>query len=181
MNDLLATLDGLASAVWDLWEGASGDAEAPCGIAALATARKSGGGAARMVVLRAADRRVGTLEIWTNTASGKVDDIRADPEVELLFWLSGDQLQIRARGIVDMSQGSKSTWDELGSGSRLNYATSPAPGDKIDAPDAAAPEPDRAQFTILTLRVERIDVLSLAHRPHRRAIVDADGARWVAP
>lgn len=177
MSDVLATLDGAREAAWAVLarEAASG------GLAALATARTAGGGAARMVVLRGSDAKAGTLEIWTNGASEKLREIAAETRGELLFWQAENSLQIRASVTLSARKGDQSYWATLGDGSQLNYARAPVPGEQIDTPEALSPEPDPDLFTVLTAHVQAIDIVSLTHRPHRRAIIDDTGARWVAP
>mgnify|MGYP001804543725 CR=1 FL=1 len=63
-------------------------------------------------------------------------------------------------------------------GSRKNYLRVSSPETPIGAGE---PEPDVANFGVLTMTVSRIDILSLAHVPHRRAVIDASGAQWIVP
>ena len=177
MNDPLASLDGVQQAVWEMFAHAA----ASGGLVALATAREDGGAAARMVVLRGSDAINETLEIWTNRKSRKIDEIAKEARGEVLLWDGERQVQVRAAVTLSEQRGNAETWATLGNGSRLNYARAPAPGKSIDAPEAVSPAPDISLFSVLSAKVEALDVLSLADRPHRRAQIDADGARWVAP
>lgn len=51
----------------------------------------------------------------------------------------------------------------------------------LDPKAVAGPAAQRAHFAMLEAQVVRCDWLELAPRGHRRAVFDADGARWVQP
>jgi len=182
MSSVLEDLGGIKEDVWRIWTRAAEDgAQSPGALATLATTRLGGGSSARMIVLRAADQEASTLVFWTNRTSQKVVELAQTPSAALVFWLPDDQLQIRADAIIRTSQGKRETWDSLGENARRNYLAYAKPDGELSTPEDNSARPDFQNFMVLTAKVDRIDVLSLAHNPHRRAVCDNEGVRWVAP
>jgi pyridoxine/pyridoxamine 5'-phosphate oxidase len=148
----------------------------------LATVGAEGGGEARMLVLRGVDRSGARLELHTDSASGKVADIEAEPRATLLVWDSRARLQIRLRVHVGVRPGSTGEWQRLPKGAREAYGGTP-PGTALGAPEEADAVPDPARFAILTAQVREIEALWLG-TPHRRARFRAAEdwqGMWVAP
>lgn len=181
MSELLRSLENANDAVWALWKQAVTTPGHAAALFAFATQRESGGPAARMVVLRDVSKELHTLTVWTNAASMKTQELAKSPYAEALFWLPETQEQIRASLRIEQDTGNPEVWASLGNGSKQNYSAHPTPGSRLNSPEDYNPEPKREQFVVLTAHVEALDVLSLGHSPHRRAVIDKDGPRWVAP
>lgn len=174
----------------DLWQGlwtrlldGVARAEAPARTLALATQRIDGGGAARMVVLRAADRTAHSLTFYTNTGSDKIFELADEPKAQVLLWDASSNFQARLTVTVERASGTDALWDGLSSGARLNYVPHPSPGSTIDAPHVPTVDGPEA-FVILTARITSADILDLSKLPHKRAKFDArDGftGQWVMP
>ena len=155
------------------------DRRAPARHPVLATVG-SNGAEARVVVLRAADREAETLTIHTDSASGKVAELRETPGAALLVWDAEAKLQIRLRATVDILMGDAETFARLPDAARANYGGTPAPGTPIPDPGAHDPAPDARRFTLLLAHVREIETLHLG-TPHRRARFRDGEATWLAP
>lgn len=179
MTDPFATLEGTLDQVWQRLGRGVADRRAPARHPVLATAGAEGG-EARVVVLRGLDRAAGTLEIHTDTASGKVADLRANPGATLLVWDEKAKLQIRLRVTIAIAEADPAAWARVPDTARGVYGGTPPPGTPITAPQDHAPAPDPARFAVLTARLREIETLHLG-TPHRRAMFRDGGATWLAP
>lgn len=181
MTDDLTHLAGVEDAVWRRLLSAAETRSGPAHLVQLATTGPNGP-EARLIVLRAADRAASEIKFWTHSNTPKVQHLRAAPRAAGLIWDAAAQMQIRLTLHVTIGPGSAEVWDKLPDAARQNYLSGPAPGAPLGAPDdmlGAASDP--ANFAVLTARIERLDVLSLATTPHRRAEITSDHARWIAP
>ena len=159
------------------------NSEAPGHTLVLATQRTGGGGAVRMVVLRAAERDALSLTYYTHAASGKVAELGAEAQAEVLLWDAATSFQARRAVEISMAKGGQDVWDSLSKGARLNYVPTLEPGQPIAAPRVPEPAGPEA-FVILSAKIIATDILDLSALPHRRAKFDAADAftgQWVAP
>lgn len=179
MTDLFASLDSTLDQVWQRLGRGVADRRAPARHPVLATVGADGA-EARVVVLRAADREAGTLTIHTDSASGKVAQLRETSGATLLVWDEKAKLQIRLRANVDIIAGDTDAFARLPDAAQLNYGGTPAPGTPISEPGVHDPAPDARRFTVLVAHVREIETLHLG-TPHRRARFRDGAATWLAP
>jgi pyridoxamine 5'-phosphate oxidase len=161
------------------------DRHAPARHPTLATATPEGRPQARTVVLRAAGKLAGTLDIHTDLRSAKVGDLRVTPFAAVHVWDASAHLQMRleARVTILTGQDVAAIWAGVPEASRLSYGTSPAPGQPIERALAYRKAPDPAYFAVLRLSVSTIDALHLGPN-HRRARFDRNdnwAGEWLAP
>lgn len=180
MSDPWGNLAALEDHVWARLDRGAREARDPFRRVALATGGEAGP-EARMVALRRADRAAREVEVHSDLRTAKVRALRVDPRAAVLAWDEEAQLQVRLRLTVRIVEADLGRWAEVPADARLNYGTDPAPGRPVARPEDVTRTPAPERFAALVGRVEAIDAVSLAHAPHRRAILDADGARWVAP
>lgn len=183
MPDDFRSLSGIRDALWNRLEQGVNDAGAPARHLAMATHREDGA-AVRLVVLRQAERTAGLLTFYTHAHSGKVQQLERAPRAELLLWDPGAMFQARLTVDVTMTPGSRDLWESLTGGNRLNYATDPLPGTLMADPGANAPTPDPGLMTVLTARIDRLDLLHLGALPHARAVFSREDdfrGHWIAP
>lgn len=180
MNDPFGDLSSLLSHVWLRLDRGADDRTDPFGLVMLATSGDAGP-EARMVTLRRADRTSEEVEVHSDTRTAKLRALRLDPRAAVLAWDPDAQLQVRLRLVMTIEAGDETRWTSIPGGARLNYGTDPAPGMPVARPEDVTRTPARLRFAALIGRVDAIDVVSLAHVPHRRAVFDGEGARWVAP
>ncbi len=135
----------------------------------------------RTVVLRRFEDH--QIFIYTDSRSGKCHDIRIHPHVSLLFFDPRKQLQIRACGtaLIDTTSPLVSEiWSNMREEKRQDYQTQEAPGTLL-------PETGNftdcglglANFAILSVAVDRYDVLQLNREGHQRQRIERKADRWV--
>lgn len=180
MPDPWLDLTSLHAHLWSRLAQGATHAEDPFRIVALATIGANGP-EARMVALRAADAAALTVELHTDLRTAKVAALRNDPRAALLLWDAATQEQLRLTLDVTMIPADAARWKAIPDGSRLNYGTDPAPGTPVETPTEVTRTPDVARHVAILGQVQSMDAVSLAHRPHRRARFDQDGATWIAP
>jgi hypothetical protein len=145
---------------------------------------------ARLVVLRALDADRRELLIYTDARAGKVAQLRRQGLGMLVLWSPSLAWQLRLS--VDLSVNTSgldvaSRWARLKlSPAAQDYLSPLPPGAPTGgAPDPASwPQPDRGtlgHFAVIAARVCAMDWLELTEQGQRRAVFDADGARWVQP
>jgi hypothetical protein len=182
MTDPWDALDTLAAHLWARMARGAAEASHPFRFVALATCG-SAGPEARMVGLRRADREAATVEVHSDLRTAKIAALRDDPRGALLFWDAATQEQLRLSVVFEILEGPADRWARVPPGARTNYGTDPAPGFAVASPRDVTRTPERARFAALPGRVLRMDAVSLAHDPHRRAVFEGPGrpGRWVAP
>ena len=171
--------------VWQALDAGAGDPSAPARFLALATVGTEGGAEARMVVLRGADRGLGTLDIHTDAVSAKIAQLSADPRATLLHWDSAAQRQVRLRVTATLVEGKPAAlhWAALPPQVQRRYGGT-LPGEVLTAPEAAQQAADPARFAILSCEISEIETLDLHPRHHRRALfrrADGFAGQWIAP
>ncbi len=152
---------------------------------ALATTGASGP-EARVVVLRAANRSLSTVTIYTDLRSAKINDLKMEPCASLLIWEQKTKLQIRLRVHVEITSGNAvaEPWRRVPNAARKVYGNHPAPGTIIDQPEHLTSEANREAFAVLTCRIIEIETLYLGQNLHRRAKFCVDSnwmGSWLAP
>jgi hypothetical protein len=142
---------------WTLLIRAVRDRRAAWRTPALATVSRKGGAEVRTVVLRRVDRGAGAFRFHTDRRSAKVAAIAACPEVAT------------ARLIADGPEVA-AAWAAVPEAARMNYRTADAPGSALPL---AGPAPEAgdglANFTLLEVVAEGLDLLWLGPGGHRRA------------
>lgn len=184
-TDPRAELVLLHDGLWQILMRGAQDRTAPGRHVTLATTGPDGAPQLRMVVLRAADRAGGVIDIHTDIRSAKVAALGADPRAEVLAWDPEARLQIRAAGTacVITGAGAAALWARVPAASRATYGAEPPPGAPIPGPLAYEPGGGSGAFGVIRLTIGRIEALHLGER-HRRASFDRqDGWRgqWLSP
>lgn len=161
------------------------DRHAPARHPTLATTTAEGRPKARTVVLRAADKVAGTLDIHTDLRSAKVGELRATPFAALHVWdpLAHLQLRIEAQVTLLAGQDAAEMWKAVPAASRLSYGSSPAPGEPIPQALDYTKAADAGSFVVLRLKVDTLEALYLGQN-HCRARFDRSDAwtgTWLAP
>ncbi len=161
------------------------DRHAPARHPTLATVSPDGLPKARTVVLRAADKSLGRLEIHTNLHSSKIADLMARPLAALHVWDNGSRLQIRVEADVEIASGADvaHTWARVPDRSRTAYSSSHTPGHPIPSALAYDNAPDPSVFAVLHLNIRSLDLLHLGS-DHRRAQFTRENGwagQWLVP
>ena len=137
------------------------------------------------MVLCAADKGTGTLDIHTDLHSAKVAELRRTPFAALHVWDAAARLQMRLEATATILTGPDAAvvWAGVPDASRHSYGSLPAPGQPIAQALDYARQPDPASFAVLRLTVQMIDALHLGPN-HRRARFDRHAGWagiWLAP
>ncbi|UWQ19001.1 pyridoxamine 5'-phosphate oxidase family protein [Jannaschia sp. M317] len=180
MSDPWQSLGTLRAHLWARLARGAAKADDPFRFTTLATLGAEGP-EARIVGLRRAG--AGQVEVHSDLRTAKVTALRRDPRAALLFWDPDTQEQLRLSVRLTVFPADPSRWAAIPPEARLNYGTDPAPGTPIDDPDRLTRTPEAARHGTLTGPVLRMDAVSLAHDPHRRAVFEGPDLRgaWVAP
>ena len=155
---------------------------------------------ARVMVLRAFDGEGWQLRFHTDMRAPKVDAIRTDPRMAVLFYDAPGKVQIRVRGtgaVLGTGAEVDAAWEESANFARRCYLGE-GPGAVSDTPTSGLPAafegieptaeqvaPGRDNFGILKVTIESLDWFYLAHTGHMRAQFERQGdgwqGRWVTP
>ena len=179
----LTTLDDIHADIWRELANATHDKQHAWRSPVLATATE-GGADARTVILREVDVDARLLRIFTDERAAKVAQLMSHPVGTLVMWSPALGWQVRCRArLTVQSQGLAATsrWAQVKlSPAAQDYLSPLPPGAALGggAPTLPAPQP---HFAIVEAQVLVIDWLELHRAGHRRAVFDAEGARWVQP
>jgi pyridoxamine 5'-phosphate oxidase len=195
MTARLQELDEIENSIWSELEScvasrprsAPGEPEASrppheWRVAVLATV-DDGQADARSLVLREVDAAERRLIFYTDARSPKVRQIQQSPQGTLIFYSRelGWQLRMQVRLNVETAGlAVSSRWAKLqtSAGAR-DYLSVAAPGRPLDAP--LADLGSRGHFAMIEAMAETVDWLELHGEGHRRAVLSAQGSRWVQP
>ncbi len=139
---------------------------------------------ARCVVLREVDAAARALVFYTDARSPKVEQMAAQPQGTLLCWSSHLSWQLRLSVTLEVETsglGVSSRWARLKLTPAAQDYLSPLPP---GSPMTERFEPERASranFAVVTARVESTDWLELHADGHRRAYFDDGSAHWLQP
>ena len=142
---------------------------------------------ARTVVLREVSAERQAINFFTDARSPKVSQLQRKPFGTVVAWCPRLSWQLRMRVSLQVETDGlavSSNWAKLKlRPAAQDYMSELPPGSLLPAslapsrPEAGA----RAHFALLRATVLQIDWLALRPEGHRRALVDAQGARWITP
>lgn len=185
-------LDATLAEVWRLLSRGVADRRSPFHTPAVATVAADGAPSVRTVVLRGVDPMLRAIRFHTDIRSRKFGEIASQPRVALLGYDPGHKIQLRLAGYATAhtgpaDQAAVAAWAATRDRSRVCYMQAVAPGEAM--PAGAVAEPALADgfqnFVAVTVEVDEIEWLYLAHPGHRRARFAWPGGRleatWLAP
>jgi pyridoxamine 5'-phosphate oxidase len=148
----------------------------------------------RVMVLRKCVEADATMRFHTDLRSAKVNEIGAGARVNILGYDATAKIQIRASGLASVTgvgDVADTAWVASSPSSRRCYLTRYAPGSVADKPMSGLPaslesrvpersetEAGRANFAVLTVKLDRLEWLYLAHDGHVRARFADEGGTW---
>ncbi len=187
MSEAPHDLDAFLDDAWQLLGRGTVDSKSAANRPALATVGAEGP-EARTVVLRAAHRAAGTLDVHSHRLAGKVAELRADPRGALHVWDAKRSVQMRLAGLATVhveDAEARAAFDALPEHGRTIYAVTPKPASEVAAP--SVPEFDADPwpgFALIRLTLERIELLHLGRERHSRAVYERSAGwagRWLVP
>ena len=146
----------------------------------LGTRAQDGQPALRTVIKREMDADWDVL-VYTDERSGKVGQIKAGPEISALFYHPKKQLQIRYRGQAELIPQQTELYQEhlqrvKSSGRLQDYSSIHPPGSPL--PEKEVEYGEDLHFCLIRLQVEKLDILQLDRRQHRRARYVLNANHW---
>ncbi|UYW25521.1 pyridoxamine 5'-phosphate oxidase family protein [Methylorubrum extorquens] len=188
-------LDCFRAEGWRCLADGVGHRHSPFHTPSLATVDAAGRPRLRTVVLRAAEAGAGTLRFHCDRRSDKAREIAENGLAALHVYDGRAKLQLRVEGRARLHHDdalADAAWAAALTMSRVCYGVEPAPGTALAAGDAyAMPDEDpdarlgRENFCAVVFTAERLDLLYLDRRGHRRAVFSREGegwmGTWVAP
>jgi pyridoxamine 5'-phosphate oxidase len=195
-------LESLLSDCWARLRAGADDKAHPFHIMTLASSGLDGRARARSVILRAADPAGRLLSFYSDRRSPKMAEVERDPRVALLFYDPAEGLQIRLEGLageVREEERVEEAWRSASRYSRRVYLQEEAPGAETDRPTSGLPPalegeepseeallPARENFSLLQVRVLKLDWLKISGEGQRRALwrwneEERPEAGWIVP
>lgn len=151
-------------------------------IASLATVDIQGIPQVRSVVLRDVNLTQDSIIIFTDRRSGKVADIRQQPQCSVLLWCPDRQQQWRMHCIGRVLEDNTPYWQAIANSRSIkDYATSVAPGTTLENGLTFDIVSAEQHFCVIELEVRSIDRLWLSKEGHRRQHISTDGVRDICP
>ena len=192
METPLATEPEIRQRIWLELQRATHDRHHEWRVPVLATVGADHLPQARTVVLRQADARLHTLQIYTDSRSPKVAELLEAPDVVLVFWSKRLGWQLRVQAVASVQHSGPevdAVWNRVSqSAAAGDYLAASAPGDALhNTSDAGAVNTAESRLqavhhlAIITAQVQVIDWLELARSGHRRAALTPDGWEWRVP
>ena len=143
----------------------------------LATTAADGTPRVRTLVFRGWDAHSRML-LYTDGRSSKTAELTHQPAVETCWLLPKAKQQYRFRGAIELCSIAqdpdhcRNHWKQLSPGGRALWAW-PEPGQPFNAGveypvEIEETTPPPQHFWVLTLTIERVELLDLGHHPHRR-------------
>lgn len=180
--DRLASLAAIEAAIWQELQRATHDRHHEWRAPVLATVAADGSADARSVVLREVLPEPRRLVFYTDDRSPKLAQLKHEPRATLVCWSRrlGWQLRLRVqcRPLADESA-LAARWQRMAySPAAADYLARLAPGADLAGEAGTG---DRAHFAVIEANVVAVDWLELHRAGHRRAALDAAGARWLQP
>ena len=168
----------------------------------LCTVDKDSRPQARTVILRRFDIEKFHLSIHSDLRSNKINEIKKNKKVSLVFYDDRKKIQLRIRGSAKIEVSKKDSWEKLSNWSRRCYLSEENPGTKIQKPTSGfsekyqfnAPSTEESEkglqnFTVIIVIAEEVEWLFLASQGHRRMLFDIKrdlgnikiAGRWLVP
>ena len=141
-------------------------------------------------MLRGYDASEGVITVHTNIHAEKINDINQNENVCCVFYSKANKIQIRCFGTAKINhenQRSSFAWSKMSDMSKECYFQSPNPGDTINQYNDFSKEiyhKESANFSVIDVKIEKVDWLFLKREGHRRANIFFSGPlkdTWISP
>jgi pyridoxamine 5'-phosphate oxidase len=168
-----------AEEIWKTLVRATVDKKHPWRVVGFSTSGPTGP-QVRSVILRGASTAERKLVFFTDSRSQKMADIAHDNRVALLFWNARNNTQLRVCGNAAPEASEltvNSHWDRIPEFARKDYATLSAPGTALHTAEGGVElSLARANFTVLNVLVEQMELLQLDRNGHIRVMLALNSA-----
>jgi pyridoxine/pyridoxamine 5'-phosphate oxidase len=195
------TLDAVLADIWTRLVRGGADRRSAFHTPIVASMSSDGAPQQRVMVLRKCIEADATMRFHTDLRSTKVSEIGDGARVSVLGYDPVAKIQIRASGLAMISNAGEqadAAWAASSPSSRRCYLTRHAPGSvsekpisglpaslKTRVPERSETEAGRVNFAVLTIKLDTLEWLYLAHDGHVRARFSRmEGAwkgKWLIP
>ena len=140
---------------------------------------------ARTVIFRNFNIEKFYLYIHSDFRSKKINEIKNNSHVSLVFYDDKKKIQLRIRGIAKIEPSKKNSWNKLSNWSRRCYLSEESPGINkkeptsgfseryyYNAPSTEESEKGLQNFSVIEIIAEDIEWLFLASQGHRRILFE---------
>lgn len=148
---------------------------------------------ARTVILRSAKKEKLQLSLNADIRSKKIEQLRNNNNCAWLFYDEKSRMQIRCNGKATIHFGTKETeetWNNLRIESQLTYALRAMPSSHLQQPELIEMQREadaeilafaKNNFSIVTTKVSRMELVLLSYKGNRRALFDyeQDVFTWI--
>jgi len=181
--DFTETTENIITALFKDIERATVDHKHPFRFCYLATTEVDNVPAQRTIILRSILPSKEML-IFTDYRTPKVQEIKQQPQVSLLFYHPRRKLQIRFKAIATIHHQDAlclQEWSKLSDHGKKDYQTTLPPGS--DLPQKRLEEIHNTEigsnfFSIISLQPISIDALQLSRSGHQRMIGQMENGEW---
>ena len=157
---------------------------------------------ARTVIFRNFNTEKFYLYVHSDLRSKKINEIKKNSHVSLVFYDDKKKIQLRIRGVAKIVPSKKDSWNKLSNWSRRCYLSEESPGINkqepssgfsekyyFNAPSTEESEKGLQNFSVIEIIAEEIEWLFLASQGHRRILFDIKRdldnikieGRWLVP
>ena len=195
------TLDAVLADIWMRLVRGGDDRRSAFHTPVVASVDAEGPPQQRVMVLRKCVEADATMRFHTDLRSAKVGEIAGGARVNVLGYDPAAKIQIRASGlaiVMDKGEVADAAWLASSPSSRRCYLTRYGPGSVTDKPISGLPaslesrvpersetEAGRMNFAVLTVTLDTLEWLYLAHDGHVRARFahqpDGWSGQWLIP
>ncbi|WP_397592199.1 pyridoxamine 5'-phosphate oxidase family protein [Sphingorhabdus sp.] len=171
---------------WGIIAAGVNNRNSPSHMPAVGTVDAFGVPQLRIMILRDVSRDARTLRFHTDSRSIKAEQIRQNPATSVLIYDPAAKIQIRMSGKTHFTATGNladTAWSTSTPFARRCYMAETAPGTPCVKPSSGLPEwiegkqPEeeqlvdyRANFAVVSIKIETIEWLYLANAGHRRAL-----------
>ena len=155
----------------------------------------------RTVVLRHVNKETNSISFHTDIRSNKVNELKDNDMISMLFYDHGKKIQIKVSGIAEINHKNdkaQEAWANTRSFSKKCYIVEVAPGTHSDTPVSGyLPEHEKDlpseeilnkgydNFALVEIKIESIEWLYLHRHGHRRALFKRNNEEltkeWLTP
>jgi pyridoxamine 5'-phosphate oxidase len=188
------TLDAVLTDIWMRLVRGGADRRSAFHTPVVASIDAGGMPQQRVMVLRKSIEADATMRFHTDLRSAKVHEIQGGARVCVLGYDAAAKIQIRAGGFANVTgagDAADAAWIASSPSSRRCYLTRYAPGSVADKPMSGLPislenrvpersetESGRVNFAVLTVKLDTLEWLYLAHDGHVRARFESEDGAW---
>lgn len=136
----------------------------------------------RTIVIRAVENNFNII-FYTDSRSDKLEDFQNNPNASALFYNHESLLQLEVRGkakIISDPEALNLHWKKVKDQSTKDYTTEKGPGTRLKHPDEVEYSDGNANFSVVELIANEVEILQLKRPNHIRSRFFKDeDSKWI--